>query len=56
MGVPEEEAKRKVIRRYLRLLKTENFPNTGKEIATQAQEAQRVPYGINSRRNNQDTY
>ena len=28
MGVPEEEAKRKVIRKYLkRLLKTENFPN-----------------------------
>ena len=30
---------------------TENFPNMGKEIATQVQEAQRVPYKINSRRN-----
>ena len=29
----------------------EKFPNMGKEIATQVQEAQRVPYKINSRRN-----
>ena len=29
----------------------ENFPNMGKEIATQVQEAQRVPYRINTRRN-----
>ena len=29
----------------------ENFPNMGKEIATQVQEAQRVPYRINPRRN-----
>ena len=29
----------------------ENFPNTGREIATQVQEAQRVPYRINPRRN-----
>ena len=29
----------------------ENFPNMGKEIVTQIQEAQRVPYRINSRRN-----
>ena len=28
-----------------------NFPNTGKEIATQVQEAQRVPGRINPRRN-----
>ena len=28
-----------------------NFPNMGKEIATQVQEAQRVPYRINPRRN-----
>ena len=28
-----------------------NFPNLGKEIATQVQEAQRVPYRINARRN-----
>ena len=29
----------------------ENFPNTGKEIVTQVQEAQRVPYRINPRKN-----
>ena len=28
-----------------------NFPNMGKEIATQVQEAQRVPGRINPRRN-----
>ena len=29
----------------------ENFPNVGKEITSQVQEAQRVPYRINPRRN-----
>ena len=29
----------------------ENFPNMGKDIATQVQEMQRVPYRINPRRN-----
>ena len=29
----------------------ENFPNMGKEIVTQVQEAQRVPYRINPRGN-----
>ena len=29
----------------------ENFPNMGKESLTQIQEAQRVPYRINPRRN-----
>ena len=29
----------------------ENFPNMGKEIATQVQEAQRVPYRTNPKRN-----
>ena len=29
----------------------ENFPNRGKEIVNQVQEAQRVPYRINPRRN-----
>ena len=29
----------------------ENFPNMGKEIATQVQDAQRVPGKINPRRN-----
>ena len=29
----------------------ENFPNMGKEIVNQVQEAQRIPYRINPRRN-----
>ena len=29
----------------------ENFPNMEKEIATQVQKAQRVPYRINPKRN-----
>ena len=29
----------------------ENFPNMGKEIVNQVQEAQRVPYRINPKRN-----
>ena len=29
----------------------ENFPNMGKEIATQIQEVQRAPFRINPRRN-----
>ena len=29
----------------------ENFPNMGKEIVNQVQEAQRAPYRINPRRN-----
>ena len=34
-----------------RLYIVENFPNMGKEIATQVQETQQVPYRINPRRN-----
>ena len=36
--------------------KMENFPKMGKEIATQVQEIQRLPYRINPRTNMQDTY
>ena len=42
----ERKDQRKHLRDYI-----ENFPNMGKEIATQVQEAQRVPYRINSRGN-----
>ena len=31
--------------------RVENFPNMGKEIISQVQEAQRVPYRINLKRN-----
>ena len=34
----------------------ENFPNMGKEIVNQVQEAHTVPYRINPRRNTQDTH
>ena len=33
------------------LKRVENFPNTEKEIVNQVQEAQKVPYRINPRRN-----
>ena len=50
IGVPEEEQKKgteKIFEEFI----VENFPNMGKEIVNQVQEAQRVPYRINPRRN-----
>ena len=50
IGVPEEEEKRgseKIIEEII----VENFPNMGKGIVSQVQEAQRVPYRINPRKN-----
>ena len=41
-GVPEEEEKRKGLRKYLKII-VENFPNMGKEIVNQVQEAQKSP-------------
>ena len=40
-----------VLKKIFKEIIVENFPNMGKEIVTQAQEAERVPYRINSRRN-----
>ena len=37
-------------------IRVENFPNKGNEIVNQLQEAQRVPYRINPRRNMPDTH
>ena len=51
IGVPEEEEKKKGTEKIFEEIIVENFPNMGKEIATQVQEAQRVPYRINPRRN-----
>ena len=51
-GVPKEERK-KGPEKILEEIIVENFPNMGKEIATQVQEAQRVAYRINSMRNMQ---
>ena len=49
--VPEGEEREKGPKKILEEIIVENFPNMGKEIATQVQEAQRVPYRINQRRN-----
>ena len=49
--VPEEEEKKKGSEKIFEETVVENFPNMGKEIVNQVQEAQRVPYRINPRRN-----
>ena len=49
--VPEGEEKEKGPEKIFEKIIVQNFPNMGKKIATQVQEAQRVPYRINPRRN-----
>ena len=49
--VPEEEEKKKGYEKIFEETIVENFFNTEKEIVNQVQEAQRVPYRINPRRN-----
>ena len=51
IGVPEEEEKKKGSEKIFEEIIVENFPNMGKEIVTQVQEAQRVPYRVNPRKN-----
>ena len=51
-GVPEGEKREKGTEKIFQEIIAENFPNTGKELLTQIQEA-RVPYKINPRRNTQ---
>ena len=51
IGVPEEEEKKKGSEKIFEEIIVENFPNMGKEIVTQVQEAQRIPYRINPGRN-----
>ena len=51
IGVPEEEEKKKGYDKFFEEIIVENFPNMEKEIVSQVQEAQRVPYRINPRRN-----
>ena len=50
IGVPEEEEKKKGSEKIFEEIIVENFPNMGKEIATQSRK-RRVPYRINPRRN-----
>ena len=51
IGVPEGKEREKGPKKIFEEIIVENFPNMGKEIATQVQEAQQVPYRINPRRN-----
>ena len=50
-GVPEEEEKEKWSEKIFEEIIVKKFPDMRKEIATQMQEAQRIPYRINLRRN-----
>ena len=43
IGVPEGEEREKGPKKIFEEIIVENFPNMGKEIATQVQEAQQVP-------------
>ena len=49
--VPEEEEKKKGFEKIFEEIIVENFPNMEKKIVSQVQEAQRVPFRINPRRN-----
>ena len=49
--VPEGEEREEGLKKRFEEIMVENFPNMGKKIATQVQEAQRVPSRINPRRN-----
>ena len=51
MGVPEKEEKKKGTEKIFEEIIVEKFPNIGKEIVNQVQEAQKVPYRIHPRRN-----
>jgi len=49
--VPEEEEKKKWTEKIFEKIIVENLPNMEKEIVNQVEEAQRVSYRINRRRN-----
>ena len=51
IGVPEEGKKKKGYEKFFEEIIVENSSKVEKEIVNQIQEAQRVPYRINSRRN-----
>ena len=51
IGIPEEEEKEKGSEKIFEEIIVEKIPNMGKEIATEVQEAQRVPHRLNLRRN-----
>ena len=51
IGVPEGEEREKGPEKIFEEIIVESFPNVGKEIATQVQEGEQVPYRVNPRRN-----
>ena len=51
IGVPEEEEKKKLTEKIFEETIVDNFPNMGKERVNQVQEAHRVPYRKNTKRN-----
>ena len=51
IGVPEEEERKNRYEKIFEEIIVESLPNVEKEIVNQVQEAQRVPYRINPRRN-----
>ena len=51
IGVPEKEKEKKGYEKIFEEIVVENFPNMEKEIVNQVQEAQRVSYRSNTRRN-----
>ena len=51
IGVQEEEEKKKGYEKIFEEIIVENFSNMEKETVNQVQEAHRVPYRINARRN-----
>ena len=56
IGVPKEEEEKKQTEKIFEEIIVENFPNMGKEIVNQVQEAQRVPYSKIQGKTCQDTY
>ena len=51
IGVPEGEEREKGPEKIFEEIIVKNFPDMGKEVATQVQKVQRVPGRINPRRN-----
>ena len=51
IGVPEGEEREKGCKKIFEEIIVKNFPNMGKEIATQVQEAQRIPGRVHPKRN-----
>ena len=51
IGLPEEEEKKKGYEKIFEVIIVENFSNMKEETVNQVQEAQKVPYSINPRRN-----